>query len=84
MIYQITTKTNKMNTEVTRDLILDLFSPKCILNEILYFQNVVAKNIERINNLQTNPKIKRLLKYENSRHKKSIASYKRRLRELIK
>jgi hypothetical protein len=73
-----------MNTEVTRDLILDLFSPKCILNEILYFQNVVAKNIERINNLQTNPKIKRLLKYENSRHKKSIASYKRRLRELIK
>jgi hypothetical protein len=54
------------------------------LNEILYFQNVVAKNIERINNPETNPKIKWLLKYENSRHKKSIANDKRRLRELIK
>ena len=73
-----------MNTEVTRDLILDLFSPKCVLNEILYFQNVVAKNNERINNPETNPKIKWLLKYENSRHKKSIANDKRRLRELIK
>jgi hypothetical protein len=72
-----------MNTEVTRDLILDLFSPKCVLNEILYFQNVVSENIERINNPETNPKIKRLLKYENSRHKKSIANDKRRLNLLL-
>jgi len=80
------TKSHNVNIRVVsgteRDFKPNYLDPKSVLNEILFFQNLVTKNNEKLKK-EKNIKIRAALRYEVANNKKWIATNKKQLKELL-
>jgi hypothetical protein len=72
----------KVMSGIKRDLFVNYLDPKSVLNEILYFQDQVVKEVEKLK-YEKNAKIKPALREKIKKHKIYIASNKKTLKELL-
>jgi hypothetical protein len=72
----------KVMSEIKRDMFVNYLDPKSVLNEILYFQDQVVKQVERLK-YEKNAKIKPALREFIKKDKIYIALNKKRLKELL-